>query len=78
MGHRLIHGNSPNLTARPRIAFYLTMHPAGVPSDVVARRQAVESGDWLYGDSRYPGFSCPDPSEAPRLTDHGKRIVGIA
>jgi hypothetical protein len=73
---RLAHGNSKNLSSRPRIAFYVLMGPA----DERLREAAVES--WRtgrcvpWGRSR-PGYDRIEPWPSANLTELGRRLVGL-
>src|SRR6185503_16514260 len=73
---RLPHGNSRNRSARPRLAFYLQMFPAG---DEAHRSAAVES--WRTGRCvpwwrTRPGYDRIEPWPPATLTPLGRRLLG--
>jgi len=74
---RLFHGNGPNFSTAPRIAFYLSMHPPGTATELERRVVAWRSGDWLYGPTRDYGFDRADHTKAPNLTPLGRKLLGI-
>ena len=73
---RLAHGNSKNLSPRPRIAFYVMMGPA----DEGSRQAAVESWrtgrcvPWWRGR---PGYDRVEPWPPASLTELGRRLLGL-
>jgi hypothetical protein len=73
----LPHGNSRNRSARPRLAFYLQMFPAG---DEAHRAAAVES--WRTGRCvpwwrTRPGYDRIEPWPPATLTPLGRRLLGL-
>lgn len=74
---RLPHGNSKNLSTRPRIAFYVMM---GANADEVSRQAAIES--WRSGRCvpwwrDRPGYDRTEPWPPARLTPLGRRLLGL-
>jgi hypothetical protein len=73
---RLPHSNSRNLSARPRLAFYLLMAPA---RDDAMRAENVES--WRSGRCvswwrDRPGYDRVEPWPPAKLTPLGRRLLG--
>lgn len=74
---RLYHGNGPNLGARPRLAFYVSMHLAGDDLGRQERQLAWQEGAWLYGDWAADRTQRRPAGEVPAvLTDLGQRLRG--
>jgi len=74
---RMPHGNSKNVSARPRIAFYVGMWPAG---DARMAEPAIES--WRSGRCvpwwrTRPGYDRVEPWPPARLTPLGRRLLGL-
>jgi ectoine hydroxylase-related dioxygenase (phytanoyl-CoA dioxygenase family) len=73
---RLAHGNSRNVSSRPRIAFYVLM---GRPDERL-RQAAVESWrtgrcvPWWRGR---PGYDQIEPWPPAALTNLGRRLIGL-
>jgi hypothetical protein len=74
---RLAHGNSKNLSAKPRLAFYLAMGK----TDYAPMRQAnVES--WRTGRCvpwwrDRPGYDRIEPWPPAQLTETGRKLLGL-
>jgi Phytanoyl-CoA dioxygenase (PhyH) len=74
---RLAHGNSKNMSAVPRIAFYVMMGPA---VDGVFSQAAIES--WRTGRCvpwwhNRPGYDRIEPWPPASLTELGRRLLGL-
>jgi hypothetical protein len=75
----LAHGNSKNLSSRPRIAFYVLMGRADQCGETV-RRAAIES--WRTGRCvpwwrNRPGYDRVESWPPARLTELGRRLLGV-
>lgn len=73
----LPHGNSKNLSGRPRLAFYILMRPA---DDPVWRADAIDS--WRSGRCvpawrDRPGYDHVEPWPPATLTPLGRRLIGL-
>jgi ectoine hydroxylase-related dioxygenase (phytanoyl-CoA dioxygenase family) len=71
------HGNSKNLSTRPRIAFYVEMYPN---TNIALRDAAIES--WRSGRCvprwrNRPGYDRIEPWRPARLSELGRRLVGL-
>jgi Phytanoyl-CoA dioxygenase (PhyH) len=75
----LPHGNSKNLAARPRLAFYVSMFP----TDDRHERERLESVEsWRTGRCvswwrGRPGYDRVEPWRPAKLTPLGRRLLGI-
>jgi len=75
---RLAHGNSRNLSDRPRLAFYVSMNPAARNAALSAA--AIES--WHTGRCvpwwrTRPGYDRVEPWAPAHLTPLGRRLIGL-
>jgi Phytanoyl-CoA dioxygenase (PhyH) len=75
--YRLPHGNSQNLSARPRLAFYISMHPAG---DAALRQANIES--WRTGYCvpwwrDRPGYDRRECWAPAKLSELGRKLLGL-
>ena len=73
---RLAHGNSKNMSTKPRIAFYVMMGPA----EEASRQIAVDS--WRTGRCvpwwrDRPGYDRSEPWPPATLTPLGRRLLGL-
>jgi hypothetical protein len=77
---RLPHSSTHNLTDRPRWVQYIAMDPVG---DEAARDRRVADIEsmmppaWALRQT-VPGQKIPEPGPRPRLTDLGRKLVGLA
>jgi hypothetical protein len=74
---RLPHGNSKNLSARPRVAFYILMGPTG---DEALRQVNIESwrsGRCLLWWRDRPGYDRTEPWPPAHLTEIGRKLLGL-
>ena len=74
---RVPHGNSKNLAAHPRLAFYVSMFPT---RDASVRDAFIES--WRTGRCapwwrNRPGYDRTEPWPPAQLTELGRRLLGI-
>ena len=74
---RLPHGNSKNRARLPRLAFYVTMNPAGVDA---YRQELIES--WRTGRCvswwrDRPGYDRTKPWPPANLSSLGRRLIGL-
>jgi hypothetical protein len=75
--YRLPHGNSRNVSAVPRIAFYATMFPA---SNGLDQHEAIESrrtGRCVSWWRKRPGYDRVEPWPPAELTALGRRLLGL-
>lgn len=76
---RLAHSNSKNLSAQPRLAFYVSMYPARA-KDMALRDACIES--WRSGRcvswwrDRH-GYDRVEPWASASLTTLGRRLLGL-
>jgi len=73
---RLPHGNSKNLSPRPRLAFYLQMFP------VYAAYPAIAAESWRTGRcvpfwSARAGYNRVEPWPPAKLSPLGRRLIGL-
>jgi hypothetical protein len=72
----LPHGTVTNHSKRPRVAFYVSMFPAGPDAEATERVADFENGLFpAYGRWK-PGHDVPDPGPVPTLTPLGERLLG--
>jgi len=74
---RLPHGNSKNLSSRPRLAFYVAMYPN---TNTALREAAIAS--WRSGRRvpwwrRRRDYDRIEPWPPARLSDLGRRLIGL-
>jgi Phytanoyl-CoA dioxygenase (PhyH) len=75
--YRLPHGNSKNLSSKPRLAFYVSMNPSG---DKPLRDANIES--WRTGQCvpwwrDRPDYGRIEPWPPARLSELGRKLLGI-
>jgi ectoine hydroxylase-related dioxygenase (phytanoyl-CoA dioxygenase family) len=77
----LAHGNGHNISNRPRLAQYISMHPAGGTADEAERELRIvrwrnrqkPNGDWARGDPRRMEEL---HGQTAVLTDLGRKLLG--
>lgn len=73
----LPHGNSKNLSAKPRLAFYVLMGPTGHESLRQANVQSWGSGRCVPWWRERPGYDRTEPWPPARLTELGRKLLGL-
>jgi hypothetical protein len=74
---RLPHGNSKNLSARPRLAFYVSMGPANNETLRQANIESWRSGRCVPWWRNRPGFDRTEPWPPADLTETGRKLLGL-
>ncbi len=75
---RLPHGNSANLSTQPRLAFYVSMFPAGGGEWLSqAPIESWRSGRCVPCWRDRPGYDRIEPWPPARLTPLGRRLLGL-
>lgn len=74
---RLPHGNSKNLATLPRLAFYVSMSPAGDPALRDAAIDSWRTGRCVPWWRTRPGYDRIEPWPPARLTRLGRRLLGV-
>jgi hypothetical protein len=74
---RLPHGNSKNLSAVPRLAFYVLMCPIRDEAMRDANVESWRSGRCVPWWRSRPGYDRIEPWPPANLTDLGRRLIGL-
>lgn len=78
--HRLMpHTNTVNTSEKPRLAQYVTMSPEGGEEERAVRVRDFEEKrppDWALRQ-KVPGQLVPEPFEPARLSELGRKLVGL-
>ena len=73
---RLPHGNSKNLSHRPRIAFYLQMFPTYAAYPGIAT-ESWRTGRCIPNWRTRPGYDRVEPWPPAKLSPLGRRLIGL-
>lgn len=73
---KLPHGTTRNLSASPRIVFYVMFSPAGSPDEARRRVDDFVGGRINPAARGKPGHDVPQPWPPATLTDLGERLLG--
>jgi hypothetical protein len=74
---RLPHGNSTNLSATPRVAFYILMSPTGNEALRQANIESWRSGRCVPWWRDRPGYDRTESWPPADLTDLGRKLLGL-
>jgi hypothetical protein len=74
---RLPHGNSKNLSATPRVAFYILMGPTDNEALRQANIESWRSGRCVPWWRDRPGYDRTEPWPPADLTDLGRKLLGL-
>jgi hypothetical protein len=74
---RLPHANSRNLSAYPRLAFYVSLYPAAAEERQVTA-ECTLSGFCHPAWRGWPGHDHREEWAPPRLGELGRKIAGLA
>jgi Phytanoyl-CoA dioxygenase (PhyH) len=75
--YRLPHGNSKNLSSKPRLAFYISMNPAGNAQLQKANIESWQTGKCVPWWRERPDYDRTEPWPPAELSDLGRRLLGI-
>lgn len=74
---RLPHGTVKNQTDHPRVVFYVQLFPEGTPEEATVRVSEHQAGIALTWWRWKPGHDRAEPWPPVRLSEHGKRLLGL-
>ncbi len=75
--YRLPHGNSLNLSDRPRLAFYVALHPSMDEATMKANIECWQTGQCVPWWRHRHGYDRVEPWPSADLTALGRKLLGL-